>query len=95
MHGSNHAHILELLGTRFARHQPMGDDANHLSPCGLGSSRNRAHQANAAPAINQAKPARGELSAKGGGGGGIFRAGAGGGARKNTNAAHGITPLPW
>ena len=61
----------------------------------LGGGGNRAHQPNPAPAINQAKPARGDLSAQRGGSGGIFRAGTGGGAGKNTNAAHGLTPLLW
>jgi hypothetical protein len=42
----------------------MGDDANHLSPGALRGSGNRAHQPNATPAINQAKPARGDFSAK-------------------------------
>jgi hypothetical protein len=42
----------------------MGDDANHLGPRILRGSGNRAHQPNTTPAINQAKPARGDFSAK-------------------------------
>jgi hypothetical protein len=42
----------------------MGDDANHLSPGCLRRSGNRPHQPNTTPAINQAKPARGDFAAK-------------------------------
>ena len=64
-------------------------------PLGQSQGSGGAHQPNAAPAINKAKPARGDFSAQRGSGGGIFWAGTGGGAGKDAYPAHGLTPPLW